>query len=201
MSEGRFDLSTFRSERTNEASTLTITPKRSSSRDVGLRSEDLAGQSIWQISSLSRNSSTRRALCGFELSSIKMSSEPHAPLKRHRAKRPYPYTSRVTESHHVFQRHGERCIGKDPYGEGYAAEELRASPVTPLRNALPKAAPEVEGLGCGWLGSGACSDPWLQPWTVPGSTLLVFPRCLALMNPPAVTLGTLEKCGNPRSQN
>ncbi|GFU74294.1 integrase catalytic domain-containing protein [Trichonephila clavipes] len=37
MSEGRFDLSTFRSERTNEASTLTITPKRSSSRDVALR--------------------------------------------------------------------------------------------------------------------------------------------------------------------
>ncbi|GFT74856.1 hypothetical protein TNCV_613451 [Trichonephila clavipes] len=35
MSEGRFDLSTFRSERTNEASTLTIPPKRSSSRDVG----------------------------------------------------------------------------------------------------------------------------------------------------------------------
>ncbi|GFU10293.1 hypothetical protein TNCV_150601 [Trichonephila clavipes] len=34
MSEGRFDLSTLRSERTNEASTLTITPKRSSSRDV-----------------------------------------------------------------------------------------------------------------------------------------------------------------------
>ncbi|GFS59054.1 transposable element Tcb2 transposase [Trichonephila clavipes] len=34
VSEGRFDLSTFRSERTNEASTLTITPKRSSSRDV-----------------------------------------------------------------------------------------------------------------------------------------------------------------------
>ncbi|GFY29309.1 hypothetical protein TNCV_4724371 [Trichonephila clavipes] len=33
--EGRFVLSTFRSERTNEASTLTITPKRSSSRDVG----------------------------------------------------------------------------------------------------------------------------------------------------------------------
>ncbi|GFW69022.1 hypothetical protein TNCV_2919201 [Trichonephila clavipes] len=38
MSEGRFDLSTFRSERTNEASTLTITPKRSSSRDVGTSS-------------------------------------------------------------------------------------------------------------------------------------------------------------------
>ncbi|GFX07655.1 uncharacterized protein TNCV_4159241 [Trichonephila clavipes] len=35
---GRFDLSTFRSERTNEASTLTITPKRSSSRDVGTSS-------------------------------------------------------------------------------------------------------------------------------------------------------------------
>ncbi|GFV44930.1 hypothetical protein TNCV_1716781 [Trichonephila clavipes] len=38
MSEGRFDLSTFRSERTNEASTLTITPKRSSSPDVGTSS-------------------------------------------------------------------------------------------------------------------------------------------------------------------
>ncbi|GFS58214.1 hypothetical protein TNCV_4916211 [Trichonephila clavipes] len=38
MSEGRFDLSTFRSERTNEASTLTITPKRSSSQDVGTSS-------------------------------------------------------------------------------------------------------------------------------------------------------------------
>ncbi|GFX57919.1 hypothetical protein TNCV_3068861 [Trichonephila clavipes] len=41
MSEGRFDLSTFRSERTNEASTLTITPKRSSSRDTALRSNGL----------------------------------------------------------------------------------------------------------------------------------------------------------------
>ncbi|GFT81189.1 hypothetical protein TNCV_3345561 [Trichonephila clavipes] len=38
VSEGRFDQSTFRSERTNEASTLTITPKRSSSRDVGTSS-------------------------------------------------------------------------------------------------------------------------------------------------------------------
>ncbi|GFS67867.1 uncharacterized protein TNCV_2295231 [Trichonephila clavipes] len=38
MSEGRFDLNTFRSERMNEASTLTITPKRSSSRDVGTSS-------------------------------------------------------------------------------------------------------------------------------------------------------------------
>ncbi|GFX91390.1 hypothetical protein TNCV_1934061 [Trichonephila clavipes] len=38
MSEGRFDLGTFRSERTNEASTLPITPKRSSSRDVGTSS-------------------------------------------------------------------------------------------------------------------------------------------------------------------
>ncbi|GFW05993.1 hypothetical protein TNCV_4477871 [Trichonephila clavipes] len=38
VSEGRFDLCTFRSERTNEASTLTITPKRSSSRDVGTSS-------------------------------------------------------------------------------------------------------------------------------------------------------------------
>ncbi|GFX49260.1 transcription termination factor 1 [Trichonephila clavipes] len=39
MSAGRFDLGTFRSERTNEASTLTITPKRSSSRDVGSKSK------------------------------------------------------------------------------------------------------------------------------------------------------------------
>ncbi|GFV15113.1 retrovirus-related Pol polyprotein from transposon 17.6 [Trichonephila clavipes] len=39
MSKGRFDLSTFRSERTNEASTLIITPKRSSSRDVAAIAE------------------------------------------------------------------------------------------------------------------------------------------------------------------
>ncbi|GFV39401.1 1-phosphatidylinositol 3-phosphate 5-kinase [Trichonephila clavipes] len=38
LSEGRFDLSTFRSERRNEASTLTIRPKRSSLRDVGTSS-------------------------------------------------------------------------------------------------------------------------------------------------------------------
>ncbi|GFS55105.1 hypothetical protein TNCV_2441751 [Trichonephila clavipes] len=38
LSEGRFDLSTFRSERMNEASTLTITPKRSSWWDVGTSS-------------------------------------------------------------------------------------------------------------------------------------------------------------------
>ncbi|GFV57525.1 retrovirus-related Pol polyprotein from transposon 17.6 [Trichonephila clavipes] len=43
MSEGRFDLSTFRSERTNEASTLTITPKRSSSRDVDLEYQYIHG--------------------------------------------------------------------------------------------------------------------------------------------------------------
>ncbi|GFS82352.1 hypothetical protein TNCV_4137241 [Trichonephila clavipes] len=36
------------------------------------------------------------------------------------------------------------------------------------------------------------NPPWLRPWTVPCSTLWVFPRCLALKNPPAVTLGTLE---------
>ncbi|GFT33408.1 hypothetical protein TNCV_4523961 [Trichonephila clavipes] len=41
---------------------------------------------------------------------------------------------------------------KDPCGEGYAAEELRASSVTASRNALPKAVPEDEELGCGWLG-------------------------------------------------
>ncbi|GFT50999.1 hypothetical protein TNCV_2585951 [Trichonephila clavipes] len=79
-----------------------------------------------------------------------------------------------------------------------AAEELRVSLVTALRNALPKAVPEDEELGCGWLGGGdsliSRNPPWL--WTVPGSTLWVFPRCLALKNPQAVTLGTLEKCGN-----
>ncbi|GFU68163.1 RNase H domain-containing protein, partial [Trichonephila clavipes] len=42
----------------------------------------------------------------------------------------------------------------DPCGEGYAAEELRASSVTAPRNALPKAVPEDEELGCGWLGGG-----------------------------------------------
>ncbi|GFQ92125.1 hypothetical protein TNCT_255621 [Trichonephila clavata] len=59
---------------------------------------------------------------------------------------------------------------------------------------------EVEGLGSGWLGDGdsfiSRNPPWLRPWTVPGSTLWGFPRCLALKNPPAVPLGTLEKCGN-----
>ncbi|GFT69231.1 uncharacterized protein TNCV_2253841 [Trichonephila clavipes] len=88
----------------------------------------------------------------------------------------------------------------DPCGEGYAAEELRASSVTAPRNALPKAVPEDEELGCGWLGGGdsfiSRNPPWLRPWTVPGSTLWGFPRCLALKNPPAVTLCTLEKCGN-----
>ncbi|GFQ86818.1 hypothetical protein TNCT_473691 [Trichonephila clavata] len=60
--------------------------------------------------------------------------------------------------------------------------------------------PEVEGLGSGWLGSGdsfISRNPW--PWTVPGSTLWGFPRRLALKNPPAVTLGTLGKCGNSGS--
>ncbi|GFR12057.1 hypothetical protein TNCT_587801, partial [Trichonephila clavata] len=59
---------------------------------------------------------------------------------------------------------------------------------------------EVEGLGSGWLGDGdsfiSRNPSWLRPWTVPGSTLWGFPRCLALKNPPAVPLGTLEKCGN-----
>ncbi|GFW03221.1 uncharacterized protein TNCV_158401 [Trichonephila clavipes] len=37
------------------------------------------------------------------------------------------------------------------------------------------------------------NPPWLWPWTVPVSPLWVFSRYLALKNPPAVTLGTLEK--------
>ncbi|GFW77477.1 hypothetical protein TNCV_2498701 [Trichonephila clavipes] len=100
------------------------------------------------------------------------------------------------------QHNGTYVIGpgQDLCGEGYAAEELRASSVTAPRNALPKAVPEDEELGCGWLGGGdsfiSRNPPWLRPWTVPGSTLRGFPRCLALMNPPAVTLGTLEKCAN-----
>ncbi|GFX73328.1 hypothetical protein TNCV_4206781 [Trichonephila clavipes] len=40
------------------------------------------------------------------------------------------------------------------------------------------------------------NPPWLLPWTVPDTTLWVFPRCLALKNLPAVTLGALVKCGN-----
>ncbi|GFQ99261.1 hypothetical protein TNCT_628881 [Trichonephila clavata] len=62
---------------------------------------------------------------------------------------------------------------------------------------------EVEGLGSGWLGSGDSFIsrylPWLRPCTVAGSTLWGFCRRLALKNPPAVTLGTLEKCGNSGS--
>ncbi|GFV01766.1 hypothetical protein TNCV_3374431 [Trichonephila clavipes] len=72
--------------------------------------------------------------------------------------------------------------------------------MTAPRNALPKAVPEDEELGCGWLGDGdsfiSRNPPWLRPWTVPGSTLWGFPRCLALKNPPAFTLRTIEKCGN-----
>ncbi|GFX60695.1 hypothetical protein TNCV_4976711 [Trichonephila clavipes] len=49
---------------------------------IGLRSEGLIGQSIQRTSSLSRNVSTRRSLCGLALSSIKMNSEIHATLKR-----------------------------------------------------------------------------------------------------------------------
>ncbi|GFX94013.1 hypothetical protein TNCV_3413751 [Trichonephila clavipes] len=108
----------------------------------------------------------------------------------------------------LYTRGTVRCVPltasskkyRDPCGGGDAAEELRASSVTAPRNALPKAVPEDEELGCGWLGGGdsfiSRNPPWLRPWTVPGSTLWGFPRCLALKNPPAVTLGTLEKCGN-----
>ncbi|GFQ78727.1 uncharacterized protein TNCT_484491 [Trichonephila clavata] len=90
--------------------------------------------------------------------------------------------------------------GKGPCGEGYTAKELRVSLVTALRYVLPKAALEVEGLGSELLGGGdsfiSRNSPWLRPWTVRGSTLWVFPHCLALKNPPVVPLGRLEKCGN-----
>ncbi|GFX24545.1 hypothetical protein TNCV_1718501 [Trichonephila clavipes] len=110
-------------------------------------------------------------------------------------RRPVPGESGVWGSCCVpFGSMPRRREAGDPCGEGYAAEELRASSVTAPRNALPKAVPEDEELGCGWLGGGdsfiSRNPPWLRPWTVPGSTLWGFPRCLALKNPPAVTLGT-----------
>ncbi|GFX75690.1 hypothetical protein TNCV_3575151 [Trichonephila clavipes] len=64
--------------------------------------------------------------------------------------------------------------------------------MTAQRDALPKAVPDVEEHGCGSLGGGdsfiSRNPPWLQPWTVPSSTLGGFRWCLALKNPPAVTL-------------
>ncbi|GFU25612.1 hypothetical protein TNCV_3621781 [Trichonephila clavipes] len=69
-------------------------------------SGDLNDQSIRRISSLSRNPSTRRALCGHALSSIKI--EPHTPLKRRiKDSRPHSYTSHQLQS--MFQRHEEVC--------------------------------------------------------------------------------------------
>ncbi|GFS68754.1 uncharacterized protein TNCV_408601 [Trichonephila clavipes] len=85
-------------------------PKASQTCSIGLRSGNLVGQSIWRISSLSRNSSTRRALCDLALSSIKMKSGPRAPLKRRKANIglqdliPIPHTN-----HRASFKDMERC--------------------------------------------------------------------------------------------
>ncbi|GFR19563.1 hypothetical protein TNCT_149261 [Trichonephila clavata] len=92
--------------------------------------------------------------------------------------------------------------GKDPWGKGCGGRVACVAgdgfEVRSAENVL-----EVEGLGSGWLFGGdsfiSRNPPWLRPWTVPGSTLWVFPRHLALKNPPVVPLGTLEKCGNSES--
>ncbi|GFU37946.1 hypothetical protein TNCV_5043281 [Trichonephila clavipes] len=59
-----------------------ILPRVSQGCSIGLRSTDLVGRLIWQISSFFRNSLTRWALCGFVASSIEMKSGPSAPVKR-----------------------------------------------------------------------------------------------------------------------
>ncbi|GBL91664.1 hypothetical protein AVEN_82612-1 [Araneus ventricosus] len=73
-----------------------------------LRSGDLAGQSIRRISSLSRNSSTRRSLCGLALSLIKMKSGVHfTPEKANIGLQdliPIPHTS-----HSASLKDMERC--------------------------------------------------------------------------------------------
>ncbi|GFQ67982.1 hypothetical protein TNCT_99681 [Trichonephila clavata] len=93
--------------------------------------------------------------------------------------------------------------GKDPCGEGYAAEKVAYVTGDGFEVRSAESVPEVEGLGSGWLGGGnsfiSRNPPWLRPWKVHGSTLWGFTRCLALKNPPAVPHGTLEKCGNSGS--
>ncbi|GFT59666.1 hypothetical protein TNCV_3544251 [Trichonephila clavipes] len=93
----------------------------------------------------------------------------------------------------VRQRKGSPC------GEGYAAEEPACVVGDGLRNALPKVGPSRRGT---WLRMARRrgllhiekSSSWLA-LTVPAARYGVS-RCLRLKNPPAVTLGTLEKCGN-----
>ncbi|GBO40102.1 hypothetical protein AVEN_122345-1 [Araneus ventricosus] len=80
--------------------------RASQTSSIGLMSGDLAGQSIRRISSLSRNSSTRRALCGLALSSIKMNSGPTAPLNIGLQDLiPIPHTS-----HSASFKDMERCL-------------------------------------------------------------------------------------------
>ncbi|GFQ88624.1 uncharacterized protein TNCT_19671 [Trichonephila clavata] len=57
--------------------------------------------------------------------------------------------------------------------------------------------PSLAGLGS--CANKPYNNSLTRPWTVPGSTLCWFPCRLALKNPPVVTLGTLEKCGNSGS--
>ena len=69
-------------------------PRASPTCSTGLRSGDVLGQSIRQISSLSNNSSTRRILCGLALSSIKLNSnQQHSWKGKNRSPKRHPYTS------------------------------------------------------------------------------------------------------------
>ncbi|GBL83406.1 hypothetical protein AVEN_110709-1 [Araneus ventricosus] len=83
-------------------------PRASQTCSMVLRSGDLAGQSIRRISSLSRNSSTRRALCGLALSSIKMNLGANCtPEKANIGLQdliPIPHTS-----HSAYFKEMERC--------------------------------------------------------------------------------------------
>ena len=57
-----------------------------------------------KLSSLSRNSSTRRAICGLMLLSIKMNSGQQGPWKgEHRTPKSHPYNSRQSQCH--FRKH------------------------------------------------------------------------------------------------
>ncbi|GFW95713.1 hypothetical protein TNCV_19441 [Trichonephila clavipes] len=118
-------------------------------------------------------------------------------MAQHRPRKPASVEYTTDEEDIIVYDMGEEIESPK---NGSTAEELRASSVTAPRNALPKAVPEDEELGCGWLGGGdsfiSRNPPWLWPWTVPGSTLWGFPQCPALKNLSAITLGPLEKCGN-----
>lgn len=82
--------------------------RTSQTYSMGLKSGYLAGQSIRRISSVSRKSSTRLALCDQALSSIKMKSGATAPLKsEYRASRSHLFASQ--KSGCLFQKHGGLC--------------------------------------------------------------------------------------------